>query len=329
MSNEIAKKSVPASERFTLMVINEFTSGVGELRLTDFQRRLAQNYFIAIDVALKTAEEKRLQKSEKYRDKTPIVWDNINLSQLARDVVAYARIGLDPAQKNHINMIPFKNNNTGKYDIGFIEGYRGIEVKATKYGLDVPDHVIVELVYSTDKFKSIKKDRNSPYETYEFEITNEFERGEIRGGFYYHLYTQSPEKNKLVTLSLNDILKRKPQFASVEFWGGEKDVWEDGKKTGKKNVDGWFDEMCRKTVYRAAYNAITIDSQKIDDDYLRSKANEESLIEVRVAEEIAENGNGEVIDITDYRIGDSKPPIEEEQTPEEAPAANNATDPGF
>jgi len=250
---------------------------------------------------LKAAEEKRLKKSEKYRDPVPVTWANVNMEQLARNVVSYARIGLDPAQKNHINLIPYKNNNTGKYDIGFLEGYRGIELKATKYGLDIPDHVIVELVYSTDKFKSIKKDRNNPYETYEFEITNEFERGEVVGGFYYHLYSNNPENNKLVVMPLKKILKRKPAYASPEFWGGEKDKWENGKKAGKVQIEGWFEEMCYKTVYRAAFNDITIDSQKIDDDYMRLKEMEMSLAESKVANEIAENANQEVIDI-DYDI---------------------------
>jgi recombination protein RecT len=297
MSKEIAKAEPTMSERFMNKVTAEFTSGVGEIALTDFQKRLAQNYFMAIDTVLKSTEEKRLKKSDKYRDKLPAVWANVNMEQLARNVVAVARIGLDPAQKNHINMIPFKNNTTNKYDIVFVEGYRGIELKAMKYGLNIPDHVIVELVYSTDKFKSIKKDRNNQYESFEFEIVNDFDRGEVVGGFYYHVYTNNPEKNKLVVMSLKDILKRKPEYASPEFWGGEKDKWEDGKKVGKTQVEGWFEEMCYKTVYRAAFNSITIDSQKIDDDYMRLRQMEHSLAEVRVAKEIAENANGEIIDI--------------------------------
>lgn len=304
--NEVTKKGIPASEHFTNLVVAEFGSGVGEITLTDFQKRLAQNYFIAIDATLKTAEEKRAKKSERYRDPLPIAWGNVNMPQLARNVVAYARIGLDPAQKNHINMMPFKNNNTNKYDIVFIEGYRGIELKSKKYGLEIPDHVIVELVYSTDNFRSIKKDRNNAYESFEFEITNDFDRGEIIGGFYYHIFSNNPGKNKLVVMPLKEILKRKPNYASVEFWGGEKDVWEDGKKTGKKEqVEGWYEKMCWKTVYRAAYGDITIDSQKIDDNYLRLSQMEASLTEIKVSQEISENANGEVVDITDYKATDA------------------------
>ncbi len=339
MSTDIANKDLTMSERFMNKVIAEFTGGVGEVALTDFQKRLAQNYFIALDANLKAAEEKRLKKSEKYRDQVPVTWANVNMEQLARNVVSYARIGLDPAQKNHINLIPYKNNGTGKYDIGFIEGYRGIELKATKYGLDVPD-VVVEVVFSKDKFKSYRKDRNNPVATYEFEVVNEFDRGEVVGGFYYHMYKNSPEKNKLVVFSLKDILKRKPDYASVEFWGGEKDKWEydekagKNKKVGKEQVEGWFEQMCYKTIYRAAFNDITIDSQKIDDDYMRLREMEMTMAEARVAEEIDENANKETIDVNysvvDQETGEVTPVTEPEAELEPETLAPTGTDgPGF
>jgi recombination protein RecT len=314
---ELTKAEPSTSERFMNKVVSEFSSGVGDIALTDFQKRLAQNYFIAIDAALKSAEEKRKKKSDKYRDDVPVIWGNVNMEQLARSVVAAARVGLDPAQKNHISMLPFKNNNLQKYDIVFIDGYRGIELKSKKYGLTLPDHVIVELVYSKDKFKSYKKDRNNKYEAYDFEIENDFDRGEIIGGFYYHLYTETPEKNKLVVFTLKDILKRKPQHASVEFWGGEKDKWENGKKVGKETTEGWYDQMCYKTVYRAAYSDTTIDSQKIDDDYMRLKQMEETLAEVRANEEIAENANMETIDIQAEVVEDPEPEPAPQETPTE------------
>lgn len=304
----LAKKEPTQSERFMTKVIAEFGSSVGEVALTNFQKRLAQNYFIALDAVLKAAEEKRLKKSEKYRDPLPVIWSNVNMDKLARDVVACARIGFDPSQPNHINLIPFKNNNTGKYDIVFLEGYRGIGLKAVKYGLDVPDHVTIELVYSNDYFVPIKKDANHPYEGYEFEIRNPFDRGTILGGFYYHSYTKTPEKNKLVMMSIKEIEKRKPDHASPEFWGGEKDKWESGKKVGTEKVDGWYEKMCWKTVYRAAFNDITIDSQKIDDDYLRLKQMESDFAEAEVEREINDKANKNVIDIT--------PPSSSEPEPE-------------
>lgn len=303
---KLAKQEVSSSERFMNKVVSEFGSSVSEIALTEFQKRLAQNYFIATDAALKKAEEKRLRKT-KNQDPVPVTWNNVNMEQLSRDVVAMARVGFDPAQANHINVMPFKNSALKKYDIVFIEGYRGIELKATKYGISIPDEVTVEIVYSTDKFKAIKKDMNHQYEGYQFEITNEFERGEIVGGFYYHSYFKTPEKNKLVVFPLKEILKRKPEYASPEFWGGEKDKWENGKKVGKEKVEGWYDKMVYKTIYRAAYSDITIDSQKIDNDYLRLKQMEITLTESEVAAEIAENGNSEPIDIEAEVNADTEP----------------------
>lgn len=300
----LTKAEPTQSERFMTKVISEFGSSVGEVALTNFQKRLAQNYFIALDAVLKTAEEKRMKKAERYRDPVALTWANVNMDKLSRDVVAYARIGFDPAQANHINLIPFKNNNTGKYDIAFIEGYRGLELKSVKYGLEVPDHVTVELVYSNDYFAPIKKDANNPHESYEFQIKNPFDRGKILGGFYFHSFIKTPEKNKLVMMTLKEIEKRKPDHASAEFWGGEKDKWENGQKVGKEKVEGWYDKMCWKTVYRAAHNDITIDSQKIDDDYLRLKQIESDQAEAEVSEEIRANANRDVIDVTPEHLDD-------------------------
>lgn len=314
--NQVAKPQETASVRFTNMVMKEFSDGVGKIELTDFQKRLIQNYFIGIDLALKAAEERRLKKHEKYRDPVPVTWDNVDLPNLARSVVSAARIGWDPMQDNHVSLIPFKDNTTGKYVINIMPGYRGLELKARKYGLDVPDYVVVELVHENDHFKQIKKDRNNPIETYEFEIQNPFNRGKIVGGFYYHGWKDNPEKNRLVVFTLEEILKRKPEHAAVEFWGGEKEVWENGKKVGTKKIEGWFKEMCWKTIYRAAYRAITIDSQKIDDDYIHQKMMEESFAESEVAREIAENANQEFIDV-DYTVEDTNDP---------APAADQHAD---
>ncbi|OPA76767.1 recombinational DNA repair protein (RecE pathway) [Paenibacillus selenitireducens] len=306
----IEKKEIAPSERFTSMVMKQFNSNVGsDVALTNFQKRLVQNYFISLDSVLRTTDEKRLKKAEKNRDKTPVTWANVNMDKLALDVVAYAKIGFDPAQPNHINLIPFKNNTTGKYDIGFIEGYRGMELKAVKYGLDVPDLVVVELVYANDKFKAIKKDLHNKVESYEFDIVNAFDRGSIIGGFYYHSYLNTPEKNKIVMMTLKDIEKRKPEKAGTEFWGGKKDKWENGKVVGSEEVEGWFDKMCWKTIYRAAHGDVTIDSQKIDDDYLRLKQMENDFAEAEVNREIRANANGEFIDITPGQpSSESEPP---------------------
>ena len=299
------------SQRFTDMVVREFSANAGSLiALTDFQKRLCQNYFIETDKVLKKAEEKRLKATEARRDTLAITWENVNMAQLATDVVSVSRVGLDPAQSNHINMIPYKNNTTNKYDIGFILGYCGCELKATKYGLDFPDDVIIELVFSNDEFKQIKKDIHNKVEGYEFKVVNNFERGEVLGGFYYFSYFDKPEKNRIRVLSKADIEKRKPEYASVEFWGGEKDEWKNGVKTGKKiKIEGWYEEMCYKTIARAAYNSIVIDSQKIDDDYMRLSSREKEVASLNSHNEVRDNANGQTLSIEDVQEAEVVPNV--------------------
>lgn len=278
-------------EKFTEMVKREYAGNVGKIELSGFQKRLIQNYFISIDNALKVAEERRLKKSEQYRDPTPITWDNVNLQQLAMNVVACSRIGYDPALPNHINMVPYKNGKTNKYDIGFVEGYRGKELKAKKYGYEVPNNVIVKLVYANEEFHPIYKDKENAIESYIHKAApNPFIKGSIVGGYYYHEYAEKPENNKLMFYSLAEIEKRKPQYASTEFWGGEKTKYDEkGKKNGTETVEGWHDEMCWKTVHRMAYNAITIDSQKIDDDLMRMIEIEKDVESYRATDHQLEN----------------------------------------
>jgi len=307
------------SERFTQMVMNEFGANAGAVSLTNFQRKLIQNYFIKLDATLKENERKRMAKAEDKRDLLAFTWENVNMQKLAVDVVSFSSVGLDPIQANQINLIPYKNTSSNKYDITFMMGYRGIEIKAKKYGLEMPDDVVVELVYSNDEFKSIKKDKNNPIESYTFNVTDDFNRGAIRGGFYYHSFTDHPEKNKLRTFSLADIEKRKPAYASAEFWGGEKDKWENGRKNGKETVEGWFDEMCWKTIYRAAYNDITIDSEKIDEHFLRTlEADVRDNVADRVKGEIAANANRSELTFEDANVVEDKKLTEGEPKKPEA-----------
>ena len=266
------KKVVSPSERFTAAVLREVTSNSGEVGITNFQKKLCQNYFIKLDATLRDLEQKRMSKSEQYREAIPYTWEFINMAKLSQDVISFSSIGMDPCQKNHINLICYANSKTGKYDVGFLVGYIGLELKAKKYGYEVPDEVVIEVVFENDKFTPLKKDKNNPTENYVFEISeNAFDRGDVVGGFYFHEYFDKPQKSKLRIFSLSDIEKRRPDKASAEFWGGEKDEYKDGKKTGKKiKVEGWFEEMVYKTIARSAYDAIAIDSQKIDENYLNT-----------------------------------------------------------
>lgn len=324
--NQLQKAILSPSERFTASIEKEFaTTTSNGVQLTQFQKKLCMNYFLKIDSILKAAEVKRLAKSEKYREPIAYAWANVNMNALAIDVIAFSAVGMDPTQPNHLNPIPFQNISTGMLDIAFIPGYKGAEIKARKYGLDVPDSVVVEVVYANDKFRAIKKDSSNKVESYEFEIVEPFNRGEVVGGFYYHEFRDHPEKNKLRVFSKADIDKRKPNHASVEFWGGTKDQWVDGKKSGTVEVKGWYDEMAYKTIYKAAYNAITIDSQKIDDHYMAVIQREQENRDNVILKEIAANANkteigfDEVPAAQDAEIVDDAKPVEEQK--EVAPVA--------
>lgn len=308
------------SERFTSAVMKNFAQENGEIQITSFQRRLCQSYFIKIDQVLKGAELKRKAKNEKYREPLAYSWDNVNMNKLAIDVLAYSSVGLDPMQKNHLHPIPYKNNALNKYDINFTKGYNGIELVAKKYGVEVPDDVIIRIVYANEKFTPIYKDSENKKESFIHKpAENPFEKGEIVGGYYYHVFFEHPEKNKLRVFSMNDIEKRIPKAASVEFWGGEKDTWDDGKKTGKEQVDGWRDEMVWKTLKRAAWDAINIDSQKIDDSIQMVLAQEQDVDYSKatiVATEIKEKANQKTITIEDVKPIDDEGEINIKPAPE-------------
>lgn len=307
----VAKVSSSPAERFTNAVMKEFPNGGGgPLVLTSFQKKLIQNYFIKLDGVLKESEVKRFAKSEQYRDALEYSWTNVNMNKLAQDVVAYSSIGLDPLQKNHINPIPYKNSKTNKFDITFIEGFVGLELKAKKYGYDVPDDVYFALKYENDTFKMNKKDVKNPIENYEFNIVDAFDRGELQGGFYYKIFNDQPTKNEVVLLTRKDIEKRKPTYASAEFWGGEKDNWVNGQKQGTVKVEGWEEEMFLKTLKRHCWDKIAIDSEKIDEHYHRMLQNDMDSKTIQVNNEISENANQETIDIDSEEVTEEVKQIE-------------------
>ena len=186
---ETATESI--GTRFTKKVLAQFASNTGsQIAVTEFQRRLIQGYFIQIDRALAVAEEARVAKNAKNRDHKwdetlPVTWKFVNLKDLAMDLVRYARMGLDMQCENMLFPIPYKNNKTNLYDVTLMPGYNGIRYVAMKYALHKPKADTIELVYSNDKFAPHPKDSRHPVASYEFEITNPFDRGDIVGGFGY------------------------------------------------------------------------------------------------------------------------------------------------
>ena len=305
-TNALSKQEtaqLTTSEKFTNKVLTEFGGNVaGVCRVTDYQRSLIQGYFIVIDRALKAAEQERVRKNSnnrdhKYDNELPITWNTVNLNDLALDLVHYARMGLDMMQDNMLFPIPYKNNKRNIYDIELMEGYNGIRYIAEKYAVDVPTATTVEVVYSTDTFKPIKKSKDNHVESYEFEINNAFARGEIVGGFAY-LEFSDPTKNKLIIMSMHDVEKRKPAYASANFWGGKGKEWKDGKQV-EVELEGWKDEMVRKTIIREAFSSkhLPRDPKKIDDSYQYAKLRESRYAEMEAHAEIAANANMTMIDM--------------------------------
>ena len=287
------------SEEFMTYVIKEFgkqVAGVNEV--SEYQKKLIQGYFIGIDKALKMAEENRVRKNEsntdhKWDNKLPMTWGSVDLQQLALDVKYYSKMGLDMMQQNHLTAIPFKNKKTDKYTITFIKGYAGIQYIANKYAIDKPINVTVELVYSGDDFKVVKKSATNKIEGYEFSVQNPFDRGELIGGFGYIEFSD-PTKNKLIVMSSKDILKRKPKYASAEFWGGTTKERINGKLVDVEK-EGWLEEMYLKTIKREVYGLkhIEIDPKKIDDDFVYLKESESRYAEIAEIAEREENANSE------------------------------------
>lgn len=299
-TQQVAQVNQPTpAEKFALAVEKQYSSNNGAIEMSSFQKKLAQNYFIAIDQAIKDSENRRKQS-----EPLPYAWANMNLdAKFYFNVMAYSAIGLDPCQKNHLSIILYKNNKLGKYDISFTIGYVGLELKAKKYGFDVPKEVITEVVYSNDKFKQHKRNRENNFESYDFEVVNDFDRGEIIGGFYYLIYDDET-KNRIRVFNMNDIQKRIPKHAAAEFWGGEKDIWKNGQKTGEKEeIEGWKDEMVLKTLKRAAYNSISIDSSKIDENLMQViQAEKSNDIEGDIKYEIQQNANSQQIDFEEAKL---------------------------
>lgn len=316
-------EQLAASERFMNKVLAEFSGNVaGELAVTEYQRGLIQGYFIKIDRALKAAEEERIRKNKQnsdpsFNNELPVDWNHVNLPDLAIDLVHYARMGLDMAQDNMLFPIPYKNNKRGWYDVTLMPGYNGIRYIGERYALDLPRAVTVEVVYASDVFRPIKKSRTNPVESYEFEITQPFDRGAIVGGFAY-LEFDDERKNELVVMSRKDIEKRKPRYASAEFWGGVKKRKENGQWV-EEPMEGWLDEMVRKTLIREAYSSkhLPRDPAKVDEAYRHAVLREEQYAAIVAEAEVVSKANAIPIDV---ETGDVLLP--EGQEPEERKAAD-------
>jgi len=274
------------SERFTNAVIREFSAimGAQTANLDAGQKRLAQHLFAKMNATLVELEKKRLDKGQK--DKAQIVWANVNMQKLALDAVHRIELGLDALIPNHIWPIPYWNERSKKYDVDLRIGYVGKDYYRRKMAIAAPKDIRYELVYTTDKLTVFMKSKINPIETYEFDIPEPFNRGEVKGGFAYLEY-EDTSKNKLVLISLAEFNKSKALAQSQDFWSK------------------YPEKMQYKTLVLRATDKLQIDPEKVNASFLAVE-NDDISDAREVREQIAGKANaGEVIDIQMDHIDES------------------------
>lgn len=291
--NEVAVKT--SSERFLANIQAQFAAEAGSpVAFSDYEKALAQHLFLKLDSVLQDFEAKRI-KDEK-NNISPYTWHNVNMRKLALDAVHAVQLGLDALIPNHIHPVPYFNGKEKKYDLDLRVGYVGKAYYRMEAAVEKPKDMVIELVYSTDHFKPLKKSFSNKVESYEFEIQNPFDRGEVIGGFGYLVF-DDPVKNKLILVSEADFQKSRNAAQSKAFW------------------DKHPIEMRYKTLVHRVTEKLQIDPKKVNASYLyiENKDSEEDL-----RREVNQHANKDIID-ANY-----------EESPEEAPmhieTVNNPTD---
>lgn len=297
--NEVAVKT--GSERFLKNIQAQFAAEAGSpVAFSAYEKALAQHLFLKLDSILQDFEAKRIKDGK--TNQTPYTWKNINMRKLSLDAVHTVQLGLDALIPNHIHPIPYFNGKEKTYDLDLRVGYVGKAYYRMEASVEKPKDIIIELVYSSDTFKPIKKSISNNIESYEFEIKNPFDRGEIVGGFGYLVYDDST-KNKLILVSENDFEKSRKAAQSDKFWS-------------KHPV-----EMRYKTLVHRVTEKLQIDPKKVNASYLYVE-NKDAENDVR--QEINENANKETIDIDYSEVPEEQK--QQENTVETKPA-NQETDP--
>ena len=287
--NEVEKtkdtsKQATGSERFLANVETQFAAEAGApMAFTDHEKTLAQHLFLKVDNILKDLETKRLQASNPYG--SPYTWQNVNMRKLALDAVHRVKLGLDALIPNHIHPVPYWNKREGKYDLDLRVGYIGQLYYRSQMAVEKPIDIALELVYKNDKFKPIMKSFSNEIESYEFDIENPFDRGDVIGGFGY-LQFENPKKNKLIIVTEADFQKSRKAAQSKTFW------------------DGHPVEMRYKTLVHRVTERLEIDPKKVNSAsyaHVENQANDD-----RVAREINENANQKEIDFETGEVTDAE-----------------------
>lgn len=190
---------------------------------------LAVNYFTRLDNELKKLA-------------TPKTWKQINFEDFLSKSIAYANIEIDPLAPKMLSFTLYANKTNGLSDVVFVEDVRCVELLARRYGINCPENITVELIYSTDKFSIVKKDLSHPSEGYVLEVTNAFDRGDIVGGVSLSEYA-NPIYNKVRIMSMKEIEKRVK--TNSPFW------------------TNWKNEMCEKTVCKNAWGKVVLNTTEL------------------------------------------------------------------
>lgn len=314
----LAEVPPTAGERFVGMVEREFLAEMGKgAQFTALERRLTQHMYLAVDQALKAAEEKRTKGWTEAKlataadDPRAFTWHHIDRQQLAMDTVHRVSLGLDALVPNHMWPIAYFNSAKGKYDIDLRIGYIGRDYVTRRFALDIPLDISYELVFSTDQFKALPRSSSREVEGYEFEITSPFDRGDIVGGFGYIVY-DDPRKNRLVLVTQRDF-KRASNASKSDFWT-------------KNNV-----EMHLKTVYHRTAAKIALDPAKVNAkviaDVLRDDTDPVDVAHREVDVAAARTANKQLVDAQPQKfptvtVEAERVPVasraKEEQDPEQA-----------
>lgn len=263
-------EKVSIATRFTDSVIAAYSDVAKGIAVNERERALIANYYVEIDTALQNG-------------RTNISWKDIDMKKLSLSIAHTARMNLD-MKLSHLSFIPFRDGKTGKYNMVPVISSRGWEYIVKTFSLEPVKNVIVELVYSTDKFSIVKRDSTHPCDSYSFEVGNPFDRGSIIGGFAYCEF-ENTELNKLLVMSLQQIMTFKPSRADDSFWG-------------VKSPN--YTKMLEKTLAKQLLKKIPLDPDKINgirESLKFMEAEDLRGASLSAQEEIREkNGQGPYID---------------------------------
>lgn len=256
--------STTVSENFVAKILGEANFSV-----TPEQRELIQGYFISMD---------------KYLADNDISWKDVVIDyKLAQDLMVRAQMGFDMRSEAMLYPVARKDSKAnGKYRFAIQKGYKGYVYEAKKYAAGILIDIDVHLVYENDVFTPHFKDKNNPFDTFEFTPPKNIfvDRGNIVGGFAYCTY-ENEKQNKLIVMSKAEIDKHREVAKSNAFWGK------------------WYEQMAEKTLYIAAAKKVPKDPSKIDSIYRASQLLDQEQADTEAQENILINQEtAEVIDLS-------------------------------